>query len=96
MADLFEPIRPIYLLYRDASEGMGHYGRLVLEEVVAGARAGGHPGCKVLKEQISPCRQPHDSNFLRQAGPIADGVEQEAAASLCSMLRHLFLSLFTP
>jgi glucosamine--fructose-6-phosphate aminotransferase (isomerizing) len=33
MADLFEPVRPIYLLYRDASEGMGHCGRLVLEEV---------------------------------------------------------------
>lgn len=33
LADLFEPVRPIYLIYRDASEGMGHCGRLVLEEV---------------------------------------------------------------
>jgi glucosamine--fructose-6-phosphate aminotransferase (isomerizing) len=33
LADIFGTSRPIYLLYRDASEGMGHCGRLVLEEV---------------------------------------------------------------
>jgi glucosamine--fructose-6-phosphate aminotransferase (isomerizing) len=30
---LFENVRPIYLLYRDASKGSAHCGRLVLEEV---------------------------------------------------------------
>jgi glucosamine--fructose-6-phosphate aminotransferase (isomerizing) len=38
LADLFEPVRPIYLLYRGASQGAAFCGRLVLEEV------GRHPG----------------------------------------------------
>ena len=38
LADLFEPIRPVYLLYRGASQGAAYCGRLVLEEV------GRHPG----------------------------------------------------
>jgi len=33
LASLFEGIRPIYILYRDASKGAAHCGRLVLEEV---------------------------------------------------------------
>jgi glucosamine--fructose-6-phosphate aminotransferase (isomerizing) len=33
LADLFEPVRPIYLLYRGASQGAAYCGRLVLEEV---------------------------------------------------------------
>jgi len=32
-ASLFENVQPIYLLYRDASKGSAHCGRLVLEEV---------------------------------------------------------------
>jgi glucosamine--fructose-6-phosphate aminotransferase (isomerizing) len=38
LADLFEHIRPIHLLYRGASQGAAYCGRLVLEEV------GRHPG----------------------------------------------------
>ena len=38
LADLFEPVRPVYLLYRGASQGAAYCGRLVLEEV------GRHPG----------------------------------------------------
>jgi glucosamine--fructose-6-phosphate aminotransferase (isomerizing) len=38
LADLFEAIRPIYLLHRGASQGAAYCGRLVLEEV------GRHPG----------------------------------------------------
>jgi glucosamine--fructose-6-phosphate aminotransferase (isomerizing) len=33
LAALFEGVQPIYLLYRDASKGAAHCGRLVLEEV---------------------------------------------------------------
>lgn len=38
LADLFEPIRPVHLLYRGPSQGAAYCGRLVLEEV------GRHPG----------------------------------------------------
>lgn len=38
LADRFEPIRPIHLLYRGASQGAAYCGRLALEEI------GRHPG----------------------------------------------------
>jgi glucosamine--fructose-6-phosphate aminotransferase (isomerizing) len=38
LADRFEPVRPIYLLYRGAAQGAAFCGRLALEEI------GRHPG----------------------------------------------------